>query len=149
MSDEELKKWFFDMFNDCYPVKHEDYPHSIFWYYDKSFVRNIKLCKINNKEVTLPSNVSGICLFEHNSITGRFNCDYDEIWLFLEQNYSFNYFEIRELIIYFFKETEKLSIFTSLSLFFSTEYNLVTKNKLSALKPDSFMLVFWLEEVRR
>ena len=79
---EELTKWLIDKFNSCYPVTHTDYPKSIFWFYDKKITRKIKLCKINNQDITLPAIVTGICLFEENYKNNYFNCDYHEIWTF-------------------------------------------------------------------
>jgi hypothetical protein len=43
MVKEELSKWFWDKFNSCYPVVHEDYPKIIFMFYDENFLRQKKL----------------------------------------------------------------------------------------------------------
>ena len=54
MTTDELKIWFFDKLNSCYPVIHDDYPNCIFWFYDDSFVRKMKLSNISGKNLILP-----------------------------------------------------------------------------------------------
>lgn len=98
MNEEQLKKWFFDKFNSCYPVKHDNLPESIFWFYDELFIRKIKICKLNNQIVKTPSKVTGICLFEMDFKNDWFNCDYDYIWTVLKDKYINNYDDIQALI---------------------------------------------------
>jgi len=45
----KLTKWFWNKFNSCYPVKQQDYPDSIFFVYDKHFIKQKKLCRITGK----------------------------------------------------------------------------------------------------
>ena len=66
MSEEELKVWFFDRLNSCYPVIHDDYPNRLYWFYDEKFIRKMKLCRLSGTEVKLPVNVNGRCLFEQD-----------------------------------------------------------------------------------
>lgn len=87
MSKDELMIWFYEKLFSCYPVKNVDYPGSIFWFYDEKFIRKIKISKVNNKDVRLPRKVKGICLFEEDTTTGCFNCDYNQIWMFISNNY--------------------------------------------------------------
>ena len=66
MTEQELKVWFFDKLYSCYPVKHDDYADSIFWYYDELLVRKNKICKITGREITLPNKITGKCFFVCN-----------------------------------------------------------------------------------
>ena len=113
MNKDELKKWFWNKFNSCYPVIHEDYQKSIFMYYDPKFVRQLKLCRLTGEKIIYPSKVEGICLFEQDYKNGWFNIDYNEITSFFYNNYSTNYNEIRELINGWLKESDKLSVLTT------------------------------------
>lgn len=135
MSEEELKIWFCNKFNSCYPVKHDDYPESVFWYYDESYMRKLKLCKINNQEITLPTKVSGVCLFEQDSKNKRFNCDYEEIWHIFEDKYSTNYFGVQSLIASWLKEIDKLSVLTPIRDTKGRFCKLKDTRKLSVLTP--------------
>ena len=112
MSEEELKKWFWNKFNNCYPVKHSDYPESIFYFYDEKIIRKMKLCKLNNQKLTLSSKVTGICLFEQDLKNGYFNTNYYEIWSFFYHNYMSNYDNIQLLIKGWLEDTNKLSVLT-------------------------------------
>jgi hypothetical protein len=115
MTEEELKIWFWNKFNSCYPVKHSDYPKSIFWIYDEKFVRKMKLCKINNSKITFPEKITGICLFEQDFKNGWFNCDYDEIWSFFYNNYRDRYSDVQSFIKRVINETDKMSTLTPLT----------------------------------
>ena len=54
MNKDDLIKWFNNIFDNCYYVKHDDYPDSIFMYYDIRYVRKLKLCNIENRQITPP-----------------------------------------------------------------------------------------------
>ena len=82
MTKEELSKWFWDKFNSCYPVKHEDYPESIFMFYDEQFFRQKKLARVLNEDLVYPSKVTGKCLFRLDYKNNFLWCNYDEIWSF-------------------------------------------------------------------
>ena len=86
MTEKELITWFWDLYNSCYPVRHSDYPDNIFMYYDEQFVRYLKLCKISNKEIKMPTKVKGYCLFDQDWKYNVFCYDYDKIYLFLKLN---------------------------------------------------------------
>ena len=111
METKELKEWFWNKFNNCYYVTHEDYPQSLFMYYDKTFIRNMKLCKLSGREVVFPKKPSGICLFEQDYNNGHLYMNYDEIVSFFYKNYSSNWIEIRKLVDSWLKETEKVNVF--------------------------------------
>ena len=90
MSREELSKWFWNKFNSCYPVKHENFPESIFMFYDENFLRQFlrqkKLARVLNEEIVYPKEIVGKCLFELDYKNRFFYYDYDEIWNFLYYN---------------------------------------------------------------
>ena len=112
MNKEELSIWFWKKFNSCYPVKHNDYPNSIFWFYDEKFARKIKLCKLNNQEIKLPNKVKGVCIFEQHLNIKNLWCDYDEIWSFFEKNYNTKYSYIQLIIEEILSDEEKLNVYT-------------------------------------
>ena len=112
MNKEELKIWFWKKFDSCYPVTHVDYPKSIFYYYDKQYLRQKKLSRITGEALEYPSAVQGICLFEQDEKNGYLWINYYEIWSFFESNYSSNYADIKELISVWLKETTKLKPLT-------------------------------------
>ena len=100
INEQELKKFFWSKFNNCYCVLHEDYPKSIFMIYNPNIVRCIKLKKISDKKYTNKYKYikNNICLFEQDYKNGDFNMDYDEIMQFFHKNYSDDWFDIRTLI---------------------------------------------------
>jgi len=51
MTKEELKNWFWNKFYSCYHVKHDDYPDSIFLYYDKLYLRKCYFLNILGKKL--------------------------------------------------------------------------------------------------
>ena len=117
MTKEELTIWFWNKFNSCYPVGHDDYPDNIYWYYDDKYIRKIKLCKINNQEIILPIKVNGICLFRQDLKNKSLWCNYDEIWSFFKQNYKDNYNEIQSIIKEILSDTTKLNVYTPIRSF--------------------------------
>ena len=54
MNKDELISWFNHRLNNCYFVKHKDYPDYIFWFYDKNFIRQKKLCRITGEKFEYP-----------------------------------------------------------------------------------------------
>ena len=90
MTKEELNIWFRNKFNNCYPVTHDDYPESIFMFYDPLFIRQKKLSRIVGEEIEYPSKPTGICLFEQDHKNGWFRMNYDEITSFFYKNYCHN-----------------------------------------------------------
>ena len=41
INKKDLIEWFWDKFNSCYLVKHDDYPESVFMYYDPQYIRKL------------------------------------------------------------------------------------------------------------
>ena len=114
MKKEKVIEWFCDKFNSCYPVKHSNYPESVFMYYDTQFVRKIKLAKISGQSITFPKEVKGSCLFELDWKNKSFYYNYDEIYQFLEKNYNSNHQDINKFIKDRLNEADKMSVFWAL-----------------------------------
>ena len=139
MKEEELINWFWNNYNSCYPVLHSDYPESIFLFYDKQFIRKIKLCQLSGKEIKFPKKVKGICLFEQDWKNKRFYYNYDEIYLFLNKNFDNNYENINNFIEDRLKEADKLSTLTTREIFFNVIRMLKEADKLSTLTTRAFV----------
>ena len=112
MTKEDLSKWFWNKFNSCYYVKHEDYPQSLFMFYNKNFVRQSKLARLIGQEIIYPTKVEGVCLFEQDYKNNYLWCNYDEIWSFFYENYSHKYNEIQSFIKSLLVEHSKLEVLT-------------------------------------
>lgn len=96
MSKEELSKWFWNKYNSCYSLVNEHgYTYMI---YDNNFIRQRKLARVLGYEIETPKYNGEKCLFCHEFNNQWFNCDYDEIWTFLQNNYSSNYVDIQLFI---------------------------------------------------
>ncbi len=136
MNKEELKNWFWNKVNNCYKVEHVDYPNIIYYFYDEQFIRQKKLNRIVGEEIIYPTEVVGKCLFEHDIKNGYLCCDYDEIWTFLETNFSPNYTEIQSFIKKIIKKHDKLSIYSissGNSVYFD-DLELIIREQLKKLK---------------
>ena len=133
MTKEKLSDWFITKFKSCYPVKHDDYSGSIFWFYDEQFVRKLKLYKVNNEELTSQTEIKGRCLFEQDLKNGYLWCDYKNIWSFFENNYTNNYTEIQSLITEILLQTNNMSVFTPEKYFFDLDSILSDTNSLKIL----------------
>jgi len=118
MNKEELKGWFFEKLYNCYPVKHDNFPDRLFWYYDDKYIRKVKLNKISNKKVYPPNKVSGVCLFEQDLKKLILLCNYNNIWLYLYKNYSDDYSDVQELIKSWLEEESRMNVYTP--MFYNT-----------------------------
>ena len=108
----DLITWFNNLFNNCYYVKHDDHPDSIFMFYDLRYVRKIKLSQIIGKPITQPKNITGVCLFEQDWKNNYLWCKYNEIWKYLEDNYSSKYNDIQSFIKDRLEEHTKMNVLT-------------------------------------
>ena len=134
MKTEELKKRFWEKFNNCYYVVHEDYPRSLFMYYDEKFIRKIKLYKITGEKIIeTPNKPSGVCLFEQDYKDGYFYIDYDEMISFFYKNYSSNWQEIRLLVDSWLKESDKVGVLTTIIPAFLSTCVLKESDKVGVL----------------
>lgn len=65
MINKEAIDWFNEHFDCCYHVKCEKYPNSIFMFYDKNYVRQLKIAKLDG--ISVEKNIiTGECLFEQD-----------------------------------------------------------------------------------
>lgn len=114
MTTPELVEWFFDKLNSCYYATSIDYPDSIFFIYDESYIRKSKLCKIIGNKIISPTKINGICLFELDLIGCKLWCDYKEIWNILEDELEndvmLKFIETRNFIINTLKFKNKFKI---------------------------------------
>ena len=133
MTKEELKIWFWDKFNNCYCVKHDDYPQSVFMIYDLNYIRAKKLANILNKDFEYPTKIKGDCLFRQDLKNGNLWCNHDEIWSFFIKQYSSNYQEISGLIKCWLEEHDKLKVLTTVLNFKGTGNMLEEHDKLKVL----------------
>ena len=137
MTKKELSKWFWNKYNSCYPVIHEDYPDSIFMIYDEQFLRQRKLARVLNKEVVYPTKIKGKCLFEQDYKNEHFWCNDIEVWSFFERNYSSNYADVQALIKNWLKEHDKMQALTPKFLNRTWGQKLKEHDKMQALTPHN------------
>ena len=108
---DELLEWFNNYFDSCYYVKHDDFPESLFMFYDINYVRQLKLAKLDNNEL-IKKEITGVCLFEQDWKNDWFICDSEYIWLHLKNNYNFNYNDFKifiKIILAIYSESNKLT----------------------------------------
>jgi len=131
----ELIEWFNNIFNNCYYVTHNDYS-GIFMYYDLRYVRKLKLCKIDGKEISQPKTIIGECLFEQDWKNKYLWCKYSVIWKYLEDNYSTNYKDIQSFIKDRLEEQDKIKILTPMYLPAPFGPRLEEHDKMKVLTPQ-------------
>ena len=131
--DNDLIEWFWEKFNSCYLVKHEDYPERLFMFYDPQYIRKLKLANISGEKIN-KTEISGVCLFEQDWKNNYLYCNFDEIWDHLYYNYSTNSLEIHQFIKDRLEEHSKMSVMTPL---FTHPYivELLEHSKMSVLTP--------------
>jgi len=116
--------------NSCYKVKLNDYPNSIFWLYDISYVRKNKICKLNNKKFSISkNNIKGIFLFEQVLNQKIIFCDRKEIWSFFEKNYIDDYNKIQKLIDSIITDFKSLTNYTSHIPYFGDNFSFIINEK--------------------
>ena len=81
MNKQELKEWFWNLYNSCYKIE-EDFRISFF--YDENYIRSIKLSNILETNEINPNIKEGKCLFY--IFDDQLYCS-EYIWLFLRKNY--------------------------------------------------------------
>lgn len=132
MTEQELKSWLINKIYSCYPVITDDFPFSILWYYDKSYIRKQKLCKLNNQKFNPPSKVKGVCLFEQNTLNKSIHFDNDRIWRIILRNLDSDYFATKGLIT---KVLKKISVLYEYNPFVGVDHINSTK-ELRIMKED-------------
>lgn len=107
MTEQELNDYLWNEFDSCYPVIDNNHNHIIYWYYDESYCRYKKLCKINNIIPKPPKKICGHKLFAQNMTTRNFLIRY-EIWKVFYENYirSFDHIKIFMNLILVSKDTK-------------------------------------------
>ena len=110
--NKELINWFNNYFYNCYYVKHNDYPESIFMYYDKNYVRQLKLAKLEGIDYVEKTDITGVCLFEQDWKNKIFCCNYEYIWSYLRDKCSFNYYDIQAFIMDRLDDHTKMMVLT-------------------------------------
>jgi hypothetical protein len=143
MNEEQLKQWFWNKFFSCYPVKHDDYPNSIFMIYDKQFLRKIVINSVLGKDVEYPKGIKGECLFEQDYKNNYLWCSYDEIWSFLKNNNASNIVDVQSLIKRWLSNADELNVLTPDGTNLWKNMLLSEADKLNVLTPD------WLTCVSR
>ena len=106
----ELIDWFSNYFDNCYYVKHEDYPESIFMFYDINYARQLKLAKLEGIDYVEKTEVTGVCLFEQDWKNNFFRCNFIIIYCYLRDNYSFSYDDFQSFIKDRLEEQSKMNI---------------------------------------
>ena len=96
MNKEELIKWFDEKMMNCYHYINDD--NNIFWCYDPVYIRKKKLDILLNKEVNIPPYDENKVIFHQDRKNKDFWCDYNNIWSFLYDNYSYNYKDVHSFI---------------------------------------------------
>ena len=132
---EELYKWFWNKFNSCYLVEHTYNKGNYYMYYDEQFLRQKKMARILDEEIEYPTKPNGTFLFQQDWKNKWLRCDYTEIWSYLEDNYSSNYKENKDLIVWMLEEHDKLSVLTPKKKLVRSSLKLEEHDKLSVLTP--------------
>jgi hypothetical protein len=105
-------------------------------YYDLRYVRKLKLCKIDGKEISQPKTIIGECLFEQDWKNKYLWCKYSVIWKYLEDNYSTNYKDIQSFIKDRLEEQDKIKILTPMYLSAPFGPRLEEHDKMKVLTPQ-------------
>ncbi len=134
MNKEELISWFNNKFNSCYYVKHEDYPESLFMFYDIQTIRNIKLAKLLGKPCNIIK-IKGKCIFEQNYKNKHLYCDYDEIWSVLSNYYK--YYDIQSFINERLLDYDKMNVLIPFTSKMTNDFLLLDHDKMNVLTPVS------------
>jgi hypothetical protein len=117
MTKEELKIWFWDKLNSCYPVEHKVYSQITCFCYDTNYIRSKKLGNILNKEVEYPTVIKGDCLFEIDNAYKQLWVSTDKIYDFLKEQINC---DIEKLIKEFIKNTK----YENLRIIIAHNYNM-------------------------
>ena len=109
----EIIDWFNNYFYNCYYVKHEDYPDSIFMFYDINYTRQLKLATLEGKDYVEKTDITGTCLFQLDLESNWIRCNSILIWSYFRDNYSVIYKNFQEFIRDRLEERPKISVLKS------------------------------------
>ena len=118
MNEKDAEKYFINLLNGCYCVKSEDFAVSIFWFHDKSIVREKKLCKVLNSKPKL-KNYAGECIFEMDFFNEYFWIRSD-IWDNIKEKFSISNTRMEKLTEKIFGKYVGKYIFLTDSMSIST-----------------------------
>ena len=113
---QELLDWFNNYFDNCYSVIFDDDPNKIFMYYDKNFVRQQKIAKIDGK-IIKKNDITGVCLFEQNWENNTLNCCYNYIWCHITEYDICTFNEIQAILKYLLQNRPIINTLTPVFLF--------------------------------
>lgn len=95
MNKEEMIVWLFDKMKSCYPIRYIEYTNDIYWIYDKSYIRKMKLFQLNNIEIVPDFKYTkGSCLFKNNIKSKCIYFNYYTIYELLDNNHNQSYFDV-------------------------------------------------------
>ena len=134
--NKEIINWFKNYFDNCYYVKHDDFPESVFMFYDKNYVRQLKLAKLEGRIIE-KTDITGVCVFEQEWKNKWFCCNYTLIWDYLRNNYSFSYDDIHSFISDRLEDHTKMNVLTPFSKINSGCFPLEDHTKMNVLTPGN------------
>ena len=135
IQNKEIIEWFNNYYDNCYDVIHEDFPESIFMFYDINYVRQLKLAKLEGKKYVEKTDITGVCLFEQDWKYKLFRCDYNLIWCYFKNNYSFNFTDFQSFITDRLDERSKMNVLTPPTNPKHLQYELDERSKMNVLTP--------------
>ena len=142
--NKEMIEWFNNYFDNCYYVRHNDYPESIFMFYDINYTRQLKLAKLEGKNIE-KTDITGVCVFEQDWKNKWFGCNYRLIYSYFRDNYSFNFTDFKSFITDRLEEYSKMSVLTPYNHLHAVAVGLEEYSKMSVLTPGYHL---WNEERR-
>ena len=137
-TEEELREWFWNMFNSCYRIESKIKGNYIL-FYNKGYARKKNIQSLLGNELEVPKEElsDSKLLFEIDYKNGYLRCSYDEIWSFFKENTSYNYLEISDLIKGILESVTKLRSLTAVPRTPPLAYLLEDDAKLRSLTPFS------------
>ena len=133
--NKEMIDWFNNYFYNCYYVKHDDFPESLFMFYDINYARQLKLAKLEGIDYVEKTDITGVCLFEQDWKYKWFCCNYTLIWNYLRDIYSFSYDDFQSFISDRLEEHSKMNVLTPLSNRLYEWIPLEEHSKMNVLTP--------------
>ena len=111
--DIETIDWLNNYFDNCYYVKHDNFPESIFMFYDVNYVRQKKLAKLEGIDYVEKTDVTGECLFKFEN--GFIYLNINFIPYFISKLYGFGdiYLFIENWFKEFINESHPQILFSS------------------------------------
>ena len=108
MDEQELKEWFWNIYNNCYIFNLEEYKHIDYFCYDVNYIRTKKLLEILNIDFIYNIEPVGKCMFEINHKFNNMYINYEKIWFIIQTNLSLDDMQTTILIKSWLNENDKL-----------------------------------------